>query len=190
MQRETRIGLLVGLAFIILFGVVLSELGLPAQAPEGRDEAGEDRFYEQAPVIGQVPEMPGRSRRVLLIARPERSARRTAGDTIGTARAGRTPAPTGRRRARTDGTTHGAQRHYAEMTLSEFARAHNVRAAAGGAQDPRTYVTRSGDTLTGIARRFLNSPSRAAVVKIFNANRDKLSSPDKLSIGIRLVIPN
>lgn len=189
MQRETRIGLLVGLAFIILFGVVLSELGLPAQAPEGRDEAGEDRFYEQAPVIGEVPEMPGRSRRVLLIARPERSARRTAGDTIGTARAGRTPAATRRRRARTDGTAHGAQRHYAEMTLSEFARAHDVR-AAGRAQGPRTYVTRSGDTLTGIARRFLNSPSRAAVTKIFSANRDKLSSPDKLSVGIRLVIPN
>ncbi|MBS3734979.1 MAG: LysM peptidoglycan-binding domain-containing protein [Phycisphaerae bacterium] len=57
-------------------------------------------------------------------------------------------------------------------------------------QRPRTYRVRPDDTLTKIARRFLGSGSRAAVERLFQANRDKLTSPDELSVGAILTIPN
>ena len=44
-----------------------------------------------------------------------------------------------------------------------------------------------GDTLSGIARRFLGSAND--YMDIFNANRDQLSDPDKIKPGQVLKIP-
>ena len=52
MTRETRIGLIVGLAFIVLFGVVLSELGTSGEVPEGKSDRVSRGFYARAPVTG------------------------------------------------------------------------------------------------------------------------------------------
>jgi nucleoid-associated protein YgaU len=76
------------------------------------------------------------------------------------------------------------------MTPEEFARTHGVGAGAGRAGNLRMYVTRSGDNLTAIARKFYRTPSRKAVMKIFNANRNVLQTPDSLRVGIKIVIPN
>jgi len=76
------------------------------------------------------------------------------------------------------------------MTPEEFARTHGVGAGVGRVGNSRTYVTRSGDNLTAIARKFYRTPSRKAVMKIFNANRNVLQTPDALRVGIKIVIPN
>jgi len=55
--------------------------------------------------------------------------------------------------------------------------------AAGG----RTYTVKSGDTLSAIAKEHLGSAS--AYMKIFEANRDKLTDPDKINPGQVLRIP-
>ena len=61
----------------------------------------------------------------------------------------------------------------------------------GGRTDrSRMYVTRRGDNLTAIARKFYRTPSRKAVMKIFNANRNVLQTPDSLGVGVKIVIPN
>ena len=54
----------------------------------------------------------------------------------------------------------------------------------------RIYVVRHGDCLAKIARKVFNDDSRAAIMKIFNANRDKLDSPDRLPVGVSLEIPS
>ena len=77
-----------------------------------------------------------------------------------------------------------------EMTAEEFAATHGVGAAAGRGDHSRMYVTRRGDNLTAIARKFYRTPSRTAVMKIFNANRNVLQSPDALGVGVKIVIPN
>jgi nucleoid-associated protein YgaU len=46
---------------------------------------------------------------------------------------------------------------------------------------------RDGDTLPELAQRFLGSTSRAP--EIYDANRDLLSSPDLLPVGLSIVIP-
>ncbi|MDP7163324.1 MAG: LysM domain-containing protein [Phycisphaerae bacterium] len=181
MTRETRIGLLVGLGFIVLFGVVLSELSAPMrQAPKNQPLRQDEEFYAQSPLVPLMPEIPRRSRQVTLIAKGQRSER--AAPPIRVARP-----PAGPVRTLTAVHAVGSSRSdYVEMTPEQLVRA-NARARGGRR---RTYVTRRGDTLTRIARRFLRSDSRSAVMKIFNANRSKLGSPDALGVGVTLVIPN
>ena len=50
-----------------------------------------------------------------------------------------------------------------------------------------TYTVQSGDTLSKIAKTHLGDAN--AYMKIFEANRDKLSDPDKIQAGQVLTIP-
>lgn len=51
----------------------------------------------------------------------------------------------------------------------------------------KTYVVKSGDTLSKIAKEFYGDANK--YMDIFNANTDKLSNPDKIQIGQELHIP-
>ena len=59
--------------------------------------------------------------------------------------------------------------------------------AAPEAAAPRTYTVKPGDTLSGIAKEFYGHGSE--YMKIFNANKDKLTNPDVIRDGEELVIP-
>jgi nucleoid-associated protein YgaU len=50
------------------------------------------------------------------------------------------------------------------------------------------YEVESGDTLSGIAKKVTSGA--LTYQQIFEANRDKLSDPDKIQVGQKLVIPN
>lgn len=52
----------------------------------------------------------------------------------------------------------------------------------------RFYTVSRGDSLGAIAQKFYGSVDKFPV--IFSANRDILSSPDRIKVGQRLVIPN
>ena len=54
-------------------------------------------------------------------------------------------------------------------------------------RQPRNYRLRDGDTLEGLAQRFLGSAARAE--EIYALNRQTLSTPDLLPIGTTIVIP-
>jgi LysM domain len=62
-------------------------------------------------------------------------------------------------------------------------------AAAGGAAATggRTYTVKAGDTLSKISKEYLGDAN--AYMKIFEANRDQLSDPDKIKPGQVLNIP-
>jgi nucleoid-associated protein YgaU len=49
------------------------------------------------------------------------------------------------------------------------------------------YTVKSGDTLSQIAQRFYGDTK--AYQKIFEANRDKLTSPDRIQVGQELRLP-
>jgi len=61
-------------------------------------------------------------------------------------------------------------------------------AATSGAQASRTYTVKAGDTLSAIAKEHLGSAG--AYTKIFEANRDQLTDPDKIKPGQVLKIPS
>jgi len=60
--------------------------------------------------------------------------------------------------------------------------------AQAGAAAGRTYTVQAGDTLSGIAKQHLGDASK--YTKIFEANRDVLSDPDKIKPGQVLKIPS
>ncbi len=53
---------------------------------------------------------------------------------------------------------------------------------------PRTHKIVDGDTLDGLAKRYLGDPARAG--EIFETNRHLLSDPNALPIGVELTIPS
>jgi nucleoid-associated protein YgaU len=59
--------------------------------------------------------------------------------------------------------------------------------AGVGSTGHRTYTVKSGDSLSKISREFYGNAND--YMKIFEANRDKLSDPDKIQPGQELVIP-
>lgn len=53
--------------------------------------------------------------------------------------------------------------------------------------DSRTYVVQPGDTLGSISRMFYGTSAR--YMDIYNANRDRLASPNSITVGQTLIIP-
>jgi nucleoid-associated protein YgaU len=72
----------------------------------------------------------------------------------------------------------------------------DIRVVGGGgggggaavATATRTYTVKAGDTLSAIAKQQLGDAN--AYMKIFEANRDQLSDPNKIKPGQVLKIPN
>src|SRR5436309_8436586 len=61
-------------------------------------------------------------------------------------------------------------------------------ASAGGSGSSRTYTVKAGDTLSKIAKEIYGNANEYN--RIFEANQDKLQSPDKIQVGQVLVIPS
>jgi nucleoid-associated protein YgaU len=68
------------------------------------------------------------------------------------------------------------------------AQAQFAAASAVGSSATRTYKVQAGDTLSKIAKEFYGNANEYS--RIFEANRDKLESPDKIRGGQELVIPS
>ena len=60
-------------------------------------------------------------------------------------------------------------------------------AASGPTTTARTYTVQAGDNLTKISKQFYGNANQ--YLKIFEANKDKLSDPDKIKAGMELLIP-
>jgi LysM repeat protein len=80
--------------------------------------------------------------------------------------------------------------NYSDLTADITVEAPQQRAAAvGGAETSgQTYTVKSGDTLSKISQQFYGSSNE--YMRIFYANRDKLSDPDKIQVGQQLIIPS
>ena len=63
----------------------------------------------------------------------------------------------------------------------------DIKVVGGPAPAAKTYTVKSGDTLSAIAKSQLGSAGD--YMKIFEANRDQLSDPDKIKPGQVLKIP-
>ena len=62
-------------------------------------------------------------------------------------------------------------------------------AGAGGASSAaaRTYTVQAGDSLSKISKQFYGDANK--YMKIFEANKDKLTDPNKVNVGTELLIP-
>ncbi len=62
-------------------------------------------------------------------------------------------------------------------------------ASAGGSSSSaaRTYTVQAGDSLSKISKQFYGDANK--YMKIFEANKDKLTDPNKVNVGTELLIP-
>ena len=72
------------------------------------------------------------------------------------------------------------RKHYTEMTLNQLEKRFNVS---------RIYIVHAGDNLTSIARRTMGDDSKSAVRKLLQVNRDRIKDPDRIAVGMKLIIP-
>lgn len=72
----------------------------------------------------------------------------------------------------------------ADITVSAAAQAASQAEAA---PKTTTYTVQKGDTLSKISKQFYGDAGQ--YMKIFSANRDQLSDPDKIQVGQVLKIP-
>jgi nucleoid-associated protein YgaU len=70
---------------------------------------------------------------------------------------------------------------YSDLTL-------NLTVDPSLAPKQQVYTVAAGDSLSKIAKQFYGNANE--FMKIFDANRDKLTDPNAIKIGQQLVIPN
>jgi nucleoid-associated protein YgaU len=70
---------------------------------------------------------------------------------------------------------------YSDLTM-------NLTVDPSLAPKQQTYTVAAGDSLSKIAKQFYGNANE--YMKIFDANRDKLSDPNNIKVGQQLVIPN
>lgn len=75
-----------------------------------------------------------------------------------------------------------------DPSLPQPQAAQAATASANVSGGGRTYKVQPGDTLSKIAKQFYGNANDYN--RIFSANRDKLSDPDKIQVGQELVIPS
>ena len=254
MTRETRIGLLIGLGFVVVFGLVLSEL-TDSEAPVPvSDEIA--TAYRHTYVIDETPDASGE--RTVRISRRQAAvqgrggsgavpaaARRSGGAAVHAAQVRSAPAQGATRYAVRQGDTligiarrvygPGRERQYRRIfqanrrILSDEgavrpgqvlvippltysspepaptgARADErvvqadtdhrrlpqpIAAAITHRPQERVYVVKRGDTLQEVAYIFYRDDSRRSVMKIYDANEQKLQDLDHLLPGMALTIP-
>ena len=77
--------------------------------------------------------------------------------------------------------------NYSDLTADIIVDQPRAAAVGGAPVGGQTYTVKSGDTLSKISKQFYGSANE--YMRIFYANRDKLSDPDKIQVGQQLVIP-
>lgn len=81
--------------------------------------------------------------------------------------------------------------NFSDLIADIQAPAAAAAAAAGSAPSTtaaRSYTVQAGDSLSKIAKQFYGDANK--YMKIFEANKDKLTDPDKITPGMDLVIPS
>ena len=166
MTSDAKVGLLLGLAFIVIIAFLIN--GLPSflnsTGTEDELRTSVDDYGNKSVVIGQqaveavkivnITKEPFQS--VPVRVTPDHSDIRFALDL--------------------------PKKQDAESAASYTGRKH-----------AKTYIVESGDNLAVIAKKVYGSDlgnKNAVIQRIYKANRDILSSPDRVSVGLELEIPS
>ncbi len=196
MTKETRIGLLVGLLFIVAFGLVLSELAGTDSSPPA-PAAAEENFesYAHTPVIEEA----------FPFAERVAAGRRSPGPSDGQPAAGGGVAAV--EVSLSDPLAEGDRGGgMIEAIEAEVSPGPAVLAATDRRTPPippapaptpapappprrRVYTVQPNDTLIRIARRLYGPGNDMLYKRIYKANRDVLVDESTLEIGQELVIP-
>lgn len=210
MARETKLGLLVGLAFIVLFGVILSDRAsspaaghaiLPTGGVDGHRTlartdgrvvepvSGDATLVVPGPVPTPVAEkvappaeesLPAPSNLATGVAPPPKR------DNVGTATFSRAPVIIETPVTGDSSDLRGLREEViAKATLPALPPPPTVATESGKA----VHVVRAGESLTSIAKQYYGSGGEKMWRKIWEANKTSLKDANRLCAGQKLVIP-
>ena len=203
MSRETKVGLLVGLVFIGLFGLILSFRAGREAADHANLPVGESQKYRTMARAVRHDVDPFLSHSVLDIAP---AGPREQGPEVREALEERLPAPDSIPALREslakavsdvgviaagpiEVVTPVRETPDTPSAEGESPAARETDRAKEAAPAAPTYVVRANDSLVLIARRFYGAQGDRLWRRIYEANRSVLSDPDRLRPGQELVIP-
>jgi nucleoid-associated protein YgaU len=194
MTRETRIGLLVGVVLIVMFGLVLSEFAGPGAGknPSAQATGNEEDAYAYN-VLPAIPEAVVENTPATPTA-----AGTTDSNPAGTDLASVTPAPTSGIALAALVPPKDDADSVVSSTMSRAvagsATGSTELALAGGTGDDvqvkgNVYVVKPGDNLIKIAREVYGQSHEKEYKKILDANRDVVRSELAIKVGDKLTIP-
>ena len=176
MAADVKIGLLLSLVFVFVLAFVLNSV------PHSGDRKGAS---DLAPLVVEGP--PG--------IKPEIPPEALPAEPVSQRSAEETTAPQTAERYRAtlpEISTSQETAESVEPTNPEPAHAGKDTKATEQAPAAVRYIVRDGDSLAYIARKFygpVQGNKRENVMKIYEANRGILKSPDQIDVGQELVIP-
>ncbi|MFW6062341.1 MAG: LysM peptidoglycan-binding domain-containing protein [Planctomycetota bacterium] len=188
MTGETRVALLLGLIFIFAFGLVLGEI--TGSTPSDPVPAAKLRDVEY---LAKQPNQ--QDRNPYAPARQEQPRRRSRPREWSSDGFAVRPAP-----EQAEVHVSGQQRPGGQRVVEVQSRRQRSarperqprtpeRASSRPGRSGSTYTIRKGDTLYGIARREYGEDQTHLWRRIYQANRDVLSSPTNMPVGTDLKIP-
>jgi len=190
MTRETKIGLLVGMGVILFIGILISDYLSSAtrQTPADLTQVESDRDVEPPRIVERSNPLP----------EPAPIDRRANVELLGTARPTQAPRNNGQHEVvgpiyRVEEPDGGFRVDRLTQTTEQRA-GDAPRIGTAEQQTPaaqprdRVHHVREGETLFVIAERYYGNGEY--YMTIYEANRDKMTSPNQLRAGVRLVIPN
>jgi nucleoid-associated protein YgaU len=183
MTRDVKIGLLLGLAFIFMIAFVIN--GLPSFRGDSNEltKTWVD-FPDKQPGIGA-------KERVVIdwAAAMEKEPFRADNPLMDDSERFRTKLPQGPPTAKN---TNPLGLQESNIVKSVAPGPINVETTDVKPALPKIYVVADGDNLALIAKKFYGDEEgnkRANIMKIFEANRNILKSPDDIQVGQKLIIP-
>ena len=202
MTEKTRIGLVLAMIFIVGFGMLLTEMRKPEEPIDVENEVSLDNGYTATnlpePTVHPRPAVRPDVRRHRPVARrytpaPQQQitpVRPVTRETQHRPQVAQQPRPRINLNMES-ATIRSVSRQPAphrEMDVNEFAQNISQPRRRQPVAKATYYTVQRGDNLRKIARHTLKD-SRAWR-KIYQANKDKLSSPDMIDVGMKLKIPN
>ncbi|HUW84697.1 MAG TPA: LysM peptidoglycan-binding domain-containing protein [Phycisphaerae bacterium] len=202
MTRETKIGLLVGMGFIVLFGIILSEAGSRRRAMLTPQYAATGTLSDPAPrtnlavliqdssaLVAEADQAFGATADQTVLARrpvPDTSAPRQ----LAASSSGRpAPKPTIEHGPPPGSETVPVLEAAPEVKQPEPTLDEPIIPPAQPASAVSIYVVKENDNLTKIARQVLGTASPEAIQAIYEANRENLKNINHLCVGQQLRIP-
>jgi nucleoid-associated protein YgaU len=209
MTRETKVGLLAGMAIILLIGIIVSDyLVVPASPvpPQVQQFASQTQDNIHPPGLVMVPtplviptaakveDMPvvPTPRDLAPAPRPAPVSQGTApqfDEVVRNPMMGPTAPAAPAQPLAAPQPQHVASRDTLELQQKLDAAAGSSASVAAPARDSalRTITVEEGDSLYQLAAEHLGSASRFS--EIYEANRDQLKAPNQLKVGMKLRLP-
>jgi nucleoid-associated protein YgaU len=205
MTRETKIGLLVGLAFIIVIGILLSDHFTSTNQPHQAaltttidDVLGSTRTLGPHRQNSAPLEAPNVEPRVPIIVQPDPSLERREHVEVGAANSGRRiidvteqPAiPVSPEIAQIpDVRGNMADENILAHTEPVVTQPQPPANTSAANQNTKSYIAEAGDTLSKIAGKAMGANTKANRDAILKANPKLAENPSKINIGDTFNIP-